>query len=211
MHIDLTDLPASERYRLLINLVIPRPIALITTRDATGQDNAAPFSFFNVLGEDPPLVVVSMNRRSDGRLKDTTRNMADRGEFVVNLVDEPIAEAMGICALEFPPDDSELDAAGLSLHPAVSVDAGLIAQSPVSLECRVHTSLDMGPERRVVLATVSWLHVRDGLIDPQNRRIRDDAYHPIGRLYARTYCTTRDRFALPGIAYDPVTRGWVRR
>ena len=118
MRFDLRKLAAPQRYRLLGGLVVPRPIALVTTRDRDGRDNAAPFSFFNVLAEEPPLIVLGIGVNVRGGTKDTTRNIRDGGEFVVNLVDEPMAEAMNICAVDFPPEVDEIEVAGFDLTPS---------------------------------------------------------------------------------------------
>lgn len=197
MEVALSELAAKERYRLLIGLVVPRPIAFITTRGAGGIVNAAPFSFFNVMGEDPPVVVVSLETRADGSVKDTTRNIARTGEFVVNLVDEAIAAAMHQSSADYPPEVSEVAAVGLSLAPCRAVAVERIAEAPASLECRVMQALEVGRSRRIVIGEVLRLHVRDELIEPQSKRIRDDAYHPIGRLFGNSYVRTRDRFTFP--------------
>src|SRR5690242_7714379 len=107
MDLDLSEIPAKERYKLLIGLVIPRPIAWISTLSANGVANCAPFSFFNVFSEDPPLCMVSFNLRSDKEVKHTVRNIRRTGEFVVNLVDEPAANAMHLSSQEFGEDVSE--------------------------------------------------------------------------------------------------------
>jgi flavin reductase (DIM6/NTAB) family NADH-FMN oxidoreductase RutF len=108
---DVATLPAQDRYKLLCGLVVPRPIALVTSIGPGGVVNAAPFSFFNVFAEDPALVVLGLQARSDGSLKDTAAHIRDTGSFVVNLVDEALAERMNICAVDFPAETSELDAA----------------------------------------------------------------------------------------------------
>ena len=113
--------PQHDRYKLLISLVIPRPIALVTTLGPTGVVNAAPFSFFNIFSEHPPLCVLGLQAKPDGGLKDTSAHIRDRGEFVVNLVDEAIGQQMNQCAVDFPPEISEIDAAKLNLLPSEKV------------------------------------------------------------------------------------------
>jgi flavin reductase (DIM6/NTAB) family NADH-FMN oxidoreductase RutF len=193
----LSELSAKERYRLLIGLVVPRPIAFITTRSEDGVVNAAPFSFFNLMGEDPPIVVVSLESRPDGSIKDTLRNIRRTGEFVVNLVDEAIAAAMHQASANYPPEVSEVSAVGLSLAPCREVAIERIAEAPASLECKVLQTVAIGPTRRIVIGKIFRLHVRDTLVDPATKRIREDAYHPVGRLYANSYVKTRERFTLP--------------
>jgi flavin reductase (DIM6/NTAB) family NADH-FMN oxidoreductase RutF len=109
MDLKLADLPALERYKLLIGLIIPRPIAWISTRSENGVANCAPFSFFNVFSEDPPLCVIGINPRSDGALKQSHKNIRRTREFVVNLVDEATANAMHVSSLEFAEEESEFE------------------------------------------------------------------------------------------------------
>ena len=154
MELDFAGLPARDRYKLLGGLVIPRPIALVTSRSPAGHDNAAPFSFFNVLAEEPPIVVLGLGVAASGGAKDTTNNIREVGEFVVNLVDEPLAEAMNLCAIDFPPEISEIEVAGLDLLPAERVQVARIAQSPVHLECRRLMMLQPGRERYIILGEV---------------------------------------------------------
>ena len=201
MQFDFRELPAVERYKLLGGLVVPRPIALVTTCSKEGRTNAAPFSFFNVLAEEPPLVVLGVGVSASGGAKDTTNNIRGTGEFVVNLVDEPIAEAMNVCAVDFPPEVDEVDVAGFELVPSEAVRPGRIAAAPVHLECRRFVILQPGPERYIVLGEVLWLHVRDGIVDPATLRVQRDGYHPIGRLFGGGYIRTEDRFDLPRMTY----------
>ncbi|GJD47729.1 hypothetical protein OPKNFCMD_0439 [Methylobacterium crusticola] len=213
MDVRLDDLAARDRYRLLTALVTPRPIALVTTRSRAGHDNAAPVSFFQVLSEEPPVLVLSFNLRSDGTQKDTPRNIAETQEFVVNLVDEALVQAMTVCAAEFPPDESEIAAAGLTLLPAGGgIAAGRLAQAPVSLACRTHTVIDLSPERRIVLGCAVHLHARDDLFSEDGTlRLRDGAWLPIGRLYADLYARTGDRFAVPRVSPEEVRAGVTPR
>ena len=201
MDFDLAKLAARNRYKLLGGLVIPRPIALVTSRSPEGHDNAAPFSFFNVLAEEPPIVVLGLGVAASGGAKDTTNNIREVGEFVVNLVDEPIARAMNLCAIDFPPEVSEIEVAKLDLLPAQRVRAARIAQSPAHLECRRLMTLQPSRERYIILGEVLWLHVRDGIIDPTTLRVAPD-YAPIGRLFGGRYVRTHDRFDLPRLTFE---------
>jgi flavin reductase (DIM6/NTAB) family NADH-FMN oxidoreductase RutF len=207
MRFALAELSPADRYKLLGGLVVPRPIALVTTRDRDGRANAAPFSFFNVVAEEPPLIVLGLGVHARGGAKDTTNNIRDSGEFVVNLVDEPLAAAMNLCAIDLPPEVSEVDLAGLELLPGEAVAPGRIAAAPVSMECRRYVTLQPGPERYIVLGEVLVLHVRDGILDPARLRVDRDAYAPIGRLFGGGYVRTRDRFEMPRISY----RDWLAR
>ena len=141
LRFDLAGLTAPERYKLLGGLVVPRPIALVTSQSADGRINAAPFSFFNVFAEEPPLVVLGLGISPLGGAKDTTLNIRDTGELVVNLVDEAIAEAMNLCAIEFPPEVNEIEVASFDLVPSDAVSPPRIGQAPVGLECRRFVTL----------------------------------------------------------------------
>jgi flavin reductase (DIM6/NTAB) family NADH-FMN oxidoreductase RutF len=190
-----------ERYKLLCATVVPRPIALVTTVDAAGVVNAAPFSFFNVFSDDPPLVVLGLQHRPGNARKDTTRNIAETNVFVVNLVDEALAEAMNVCAIDFPPEESEIDAAKLSLAPGVDVPVPRIAQAPFALECRRTVALAFTGDREIVLGEVVRLHAREGLLDETRMRVVSEAYRPVGRLFGDGYSRQSDRFDLPRETY----------
>ncbi len=197
MDVRFDELDQKTRYKLLIGLVYPRPIALISTINANGVYNAAPFSFFNVVADDPPLVVLSFNRRSDGQLKDTVKNIRRTGEFVVNLVDEAIANGMVAAGQELPETESEFGVAGFTPANSVAVRPPRIREAPASLECRLFQRFEFGRSRELVLGEALHAHARDELVDPATWRV-SEAYRPIGRLYGDRYCTTRQRFDLPG-------------
>jgi flavin reductase (DIM6/NTAB) family NADH-FMN oxidoreductase RutF len=196
---DFGALSAASRYKLLVALVIPRPIAFVSTRSAQGVDNAAPFSFFNVMGEDPPIVVLSMDRRVDGTRKDSARNILETREFVANMVDEPLLERMHRCSVAFPPEVSEFAETGLTPVPAARIAAPRIGESPVSFECRLHTHVPFA-QRDLLVGEILWAHVRDGLVDPATLRVAP-GYAPVGRLYANLYTFTHERIALDPNAY----------
>lgn len=202
---DFKALDAPSRYKLLVSLVVPRPIALVTTLGANGVVNAAPFSFFNVLGDDPPVVIVSIDRKLDGERKDTARNILATKEFVVHIVDEPIAERMHGCSVEAGADVSELDLVGFTTASSKAVRPPRIAQAPVAMECALHTNIAIG-NRNLLLGEVRWMHVRDGIIDPKTLRRLPDAFHPIGRLYANRYCKLGEEFAYEANQYIEVMK-----
>ncbi len=191
------NLDRVARYKLLIGLVYPRPIALVSTINANGVLNAAPFSFFNVVSDEPPLVMLSINRRSDGTMKDTVKNIRRTGDFVVNLVDESIANGMVSAGQELPETESEFSAGRFTPTASVVVAPPRILEAPASLECRLQQRIEFGTGREIILGEVLNVHVRDGLVDPANWRV-NEIYRPIGRLYGERYCTTRQRFDLPG-------------
>ena len=194
MDFDFTRLPARDRYRLLTNFVGPRPIALVTTRSAAGHDNAAPMSFFNVVSHEPPIVILGLQGR-EGVEKDTTANIRRTGEFVVNMVDMALSDAMIVCSANFPPEVDELAYAGLTALPAAQVAAARIARSPCAMECRVERIIDW-PNRAIVLGEVVEMHVRDDCLDPRGRYVNPDAYQPIARLHADNYIASDRQFVL---------------
>jgi len=198
MDFELARLPVQERYKLLIGLVIPRPIGWVSTWNENGVANCAPFSFFNAISEEPPLCILSFNRRSDGAMKHTLKNIRRTGEFVVNLADEGTANAMHASSAEIPETESEFARSGLTPVPARMVKHPRIGEAAASLECRVERRIEFGPERELVVGEILLIHAREGIIDPQTKRISEEHYRPVGRLFASRYCTTRQRFDLPG-------------
>ena len=192
------SLTTLERYKILTGFIFPRPIGLVSTRSENGIANCAPFSWFNALCEDPPLLVLSFNARTDSKMKHTLANILRTGEYVVNLADEAIANGMHVSSTEFPETVSEFDEAGFSQAPCSMVEHPRIAEAPVSFECRLFKRVEVGPTRDIILGEVVYIHSRDGLIDPASKRVSESEYWPIGRLYGTRYCTTRQRFDLPG-------------
>ncbi len=195
MDIDFSQLDAYQRYKLMASLIVPRPIALITTLGPDGTVNAAPFSMFNMVGEDPPIVMVSINRLQGGALKDTAAHILRTGEFVVHITDEAMAERMHACGDALPADQSELVHAGLTAVPSRSVAPPRIAQAPVAFECVLHETLETA-SRYVFIGRVQWLAVRDGLVDTERWRVRLQDFHPVGRFGASFYVKTGERFAI---------------
>ena len=196
MELDLEREFADRAYQLLVSLVTPRPIALVTTLSPEGKVNAAPFSFFNVLGAQPPIVAFAPGDRENGTPKDTAVNVRASHEFVVNLVDEAIAEAMNQCAASLPYGENELVRAGLTAAPSSLVKPPRIAEAPASLECVEWDTLLIG-KNRVVIGVVKRLHLREELFNAQKKRINTDKLFLIGRMASpHWYCRTRDRFEM---------------
>jgi len=192
-----SELSPHERYKLLISFVLPRPIAWVTTIGPTGVVNAAPFSFFNVFAEDPPLCMFAINKRPDGRLKDTWSNIQRTGEFVVNLTDEPLAQAMHESSGDFPPDIGEPDYLKLGLAPSTAIKPPRLATAPWSLECRIWQVINVKDDRQLIIGEGVHFHVRDELWDPKAMRVLMDKYQPVGRMFADRYCRTNDRMLFP--------------
>ena len=195
MEFDFRDLPEKDRYRLLCSFVAPRPIALVTTASAGGLSNAAPMSFFNVFAHEPPIVILGLNTRPDGSPKDTALNIRETGEFVVNLCDLPMAQQMVDCGIDFPRGVDEVEKSGLSLSPSLQVRPGRVRESPCSMECRLHQTVDF-PRRTIVLGQVVQMHVRDECLDGDGRYVRPENYQPLARLHADNYIVADRQFVL---------------
>ena len=195
MEIDPKQLNPSQAYDLMTSIIVPRPIAFISTVSPEGLPNAAPFSFFNGISTDPPLVAIAIAQRGNGK-KGTLRNIEAGGEFVVNIVDEALAEGMNQAGGNYPPDTNKFEIAKLTPRPSVKIKPPRIGEAPVSLECRLVQVMPL-PETmdRLVIGRVVYIHLKDDLwsndsIDPTRLRA-------IGRLGQSNYCRTREIFS-PG-------------
>jgi len=195
MHVDFTQITEYQRYKLMASLIVPRPIALVTTLSEGGVVNAAPFSMFNMLGEEPPIVMISINRLTDGQLKDTAANIVRSREFVVHIADEAIAAQMHRCGERLPPNESELAKVGLTTLPSTHVAPPRIAEAPVAFECTLWETLETS-SRQIFIGRVLGLHARDGLIDTETWRVRLQGYFPVARFGASYYINTRERYTL---------------
>ena len=198
---DFTAIEADARYRLLTNFVGPRPIALVSTRGPSGGTNAAPMSFFNVFSHEPPILILGIQTRPDGSIKDTVLNIRETGVFTVNMVDMALAEGMLICGLPFAREVDEIATAGLTAAPGAQIEAPRIAEAPVAMECRVEQLIDFD-RRVIVLGRVVHMHVRPDCMDAEGRYVNPETYQPIARLHADNYITSDRQFVLsaPDIA-----------
>lgn len=198
MFVDFTKVSAQHRYKLLTATVIPRPIALVSTRSADGVLNAAPYSFFNVFSEDPALAVLGLEaRRDNNHLKDTTRNIEQTGELVINLVDHALGPSMSACATALDAGDSEFEFAGLTPAPSHHISVPGIAEAPVRLECRLYELRAITERRHLCIAEIIALHARDGIIDPETFYVDLTAYRPLGRLFGNSYFDVTQSFDIP--------------
>lgn len=204
MKIDPADHSVATNYKLLTNLVVPRPIAWVSTQNAEGVVNLAPFSFFNAVCSNPIYVVVGIGANDDGSPKDTLANIRASGEFVVNLVTEDLFEAMNISAADFPPDHSEMQAAALEAEASVHIKAPRVARAQASLECRLHQELPLGAHT-LVIGQVVMFHVADQLV---GERMHINGFAPLGRMGSPSvYCRTTDRFDIARISYAQFEAG----
>lgn len=193
--VNFEEITSYQRYKMMASLIVPRPIALVTTLGPNGVVNAAPFSMFNMVGEDPPILMLSINRLTDGRLKDTAANILQNQEFVVHMSDEAIAEQMHACGESFPADISELIQVGLTPVPSRTVRPPRILEAPVAFECVLQEKLETD-SRYVFIGRIRWMAARDGLIDTEKWRVNLRDYHPVGRFGASFYTRSSDRFAI---------------
>ncbi|WP_410980602.1 flavin reductase family protein, partial [Bacillus subtilis] len=169
MHFRMTELSQRERYKLLVSSVTPRPIAWVTSIGADDVINAAPYSFFTVVGDSPALVVLGLLHGTDDEDKDTATNIKRTKEFVINLVRESDMEQMNLSCVNAPREVSEIDYAGIMTAPAEEVAPPLIASSPVSFECRLVEAMNIGTRQTVVIGEVLITHIKDEFIADPDR------------------------------------------
>lgn len=208
MLFDFERLSGHDTYKLLVATIVPRPIAWITTLSPDGSVNAGPYSFFNVLSGDPPLLAIGVGARTDGAIKDTGLNIRDGRQFVVNMVPARLAEAMNVTAIDFPRGIDELAEAGLAAAPSTKVAPPRIADSPVALECEHFQTLEIGPERWLVLGRVVAMHLADAaVLDASRCYVDTPKLDLIGRMAgAGGYVRTTDVFDMPRVPLE----GWSR-
>lgn len=198
MQIDPAEQSHATNYKLVTNLVVPRPIAWVTSQSPDGVINLAPFSFFNAVGANPVYLIFSVGTNDAGELKDTARNIQANGEFVVNMVTEDLFDAMNVSAADFPPEMSELAIAGLHIEPSIHIRVPRVAEAQVSMECKLHDIQDLGGNT-LIFGEVVMFHVADHLV---GERFHINGFTPIGRLGSPSvYCRTSDRFDIPRISY----------
>lgn len=191
MQFDMRTLPLPARYKIINSTVTPRPIAWVTTLSSDGIGNTAPYSFFNAVGDEPPMLVLGLLKHPvTGGMKDTATNIMATGEFVVNLVSEHDAERMNLCSVDAPPSLNEAEYAGLTMLPSTVVKPPRIASSPVGFECRKLVALDIGPRQTVVLGEILVAHIADEFIlDPNKLYLDTPAMKLIGRLHGSGWYT----------------------
>jgi flavin reductase (DIM6/NTAB) family NADH-FMN oxidoreductase RutF len=210
MVFEVERLEKRQIYNLLIGLVAPRPIALVTSMNEQGQLNAAPFSAYNYLCTDPPVVGLGVTDRPGSEFvpKDTARNIRRGGEFVVNVVTEDLAKAMNVCATDFPAEVNELEMAGLETAASSTVKVPRIRQAHAALECVEHATIEIG-RSRIVLGRVVAMFVEDEFVDLAGPYIKSEELHAIGRMNGLgSYVKTQDAFfSMPRIPYEEWLKG----
>jgi len=169
VHFDLDELDPQIGYKLMTSTVTPRPIGWTTTLAPDGTVNAAPYSFFNVMGHTPPTLVLGLLADPGRGFKDTAANILEGGEFVVNLVSEALARQMNVTAMDAPRDFSELTAAGLTPSPSRHVAPPQIAEAPVSFECRSHATVVTGPQQAIAIGRIVSIRIDDAFVTDAER------------------------------------------
>ena len=200
MLIDVAAADVVQVYRTLVSVVTPRPIAWVTSVDCEGRVNLAPFSFFNAFGANPPVVVFSPTLRRDGSRKDTLNNVEASGEFVISLAPEPLFEDINATSTDYPPEISEFDAVGLAREASTLVKPPRVADSPVALECRLHSTLRLG-DSVVVFGRVLLVAIADNALvegRPNVRRLQ-----PLARLGGSEWCTVGEVRKIARVPYQP--------
>lgn len=200
MHFNLDEISGANRNKLMHSVVVPRPIALVVTIGIDGVLNAAPFSFFNVVSGDPPIVAfgIGASSRPGGGAKDTAANIQKTGQFVLNMVTEDMAAAMNLTAVDFSSEVDELELAGLVTAKSIRVTPPRILCSPASFECELFQTVSISPDRVVVLGRVIVAHIKDDMmIDPERCYVDAAKLGLIARMHgAGWYARTSDLFQM---------------
>ena len=199
IELDPKEMAINERYKILIGSVVPRPIAFVSTCNAEGETNLAPFSYFNVVCTDPPTLLFCPNiRGTDGQKKDTLRNIEETGEFVINIVTEDIVEQMNQTAGEYPPEVSEFEISGLTPEPSSIVKPPRVKESPIQFECKLQQVVPVGSGNVgsgfIVLGTIVRFHLREDVY--QNGHVLIEQLKPVARLAGNAYCPVHDIFEI---------------
>lgn len=198
MQYDTAGMKTRDIYRIMVNLIAPRPIAWVSTQSDTGQSNLAPFSFFNGVGSNPPCLMFAPANRADGSKKDTLRNIESNGEFVVNLVSYSQAKAMNQTAAEYASDISEFEKCHIAAEQSSHVKPLRVADSVASFECDLIQAIELGSGpggANLVVGRIIAIHVKDEVIDAEGH-LQSEQFDLIGRLGGTEYTRVADRFSL---------------
>jgi flavin reductase (DIM6/NTAB) family NADH-FMN oxidoreductase RutF len=185
MRIDPAYLDPETAYRLITGVVVPRPIAWVTSLSATGVLNLAPFSAFMFVSPKPPLLAISVGRKGN-IYKDTAQNILNNEEYVVHIADSSLMNAVHESSTEHPPEVSEVDELGLATLPGERIKVPRLTAAPIAMECRFRQCLEFGETRsRLIIGEVLVFHIRDGLL--KNGKIETEALDPIARIAGPRY------------------------
>lgn len=199
MLIDPEKVSTNELYGYMTRLIVPRPIAWVSTRSTRGVDNLAPFSYFNAVGTCPPTLVFCPANKADGSKKDTLLNIESTGQFVVNLVSMELVQAMNQSSAEYLPEESEFEACGLTACEAERIQVARVQQARAAFECQLHSVVILGSgpgAANMVIGRVIAIHVQDECLDSQGWPVADKL-DAVGRLGGTSYATVREPFDIP--------------
>lgn len=199
MFIRTEEQSAHDNYKLLIGSVVPRPIAFVTSVNDAGIVNAAPFSFFNIVNNDPPMLMFSCGRLPNGEMKGTSRNIVSNKEFVVHIVDEANVEAINHTSINAPHGISEISLAGLTTIPGVAIQVPRVQECKIAMECKLIQHVDLGNSDMIIGEVLSF-YIEDELYE--GGRINVDKLKPVSRLAGATYSTIGRTFDLTRPQYD---------
>lgn len=208
---DFQTLAPRDCYKLLIGTVVPRPIAWVTTVDTAGCPNAAPYSFFNCLSSDPPILALGIENREEQTFKDTAWNIRCTEAFTVNIVDRLNMDAMNVTATAFGREVDELERAGLTMVKGSTVVSPRILEAPVSFECVRHVGIEIGRSREIVLGRVLAAYIRRDIVNLANHHVDHVGLDAIGRMGGHSYAYTQDCFELPTLSVEQVESGDYRK
>lgn len=201
MHFPASDLNPEQTYRLMSGIIVPRPIAWISTINASGVVNLAPFSCYTFVSNQPPMVGINIGRKA-GERKDTGRNIIENGHFVVNIADETLLDPLHESAQEHPPEISEAELLGLEVLAGEAIATPRLAAAPISLECRLHSVTPFGNTgAEFFVGEVVMFHIRDGLM--QDGKIDTGRLRPICRIGGPNYASLGEIITKRGIAQTP--------
>ncbi|MCU9950172.1 flavin reductase family protein [Pseudomonas sp. PDM13] len=198
MQLDFTTLSPLDAYRWLASTVTPRPIAWVSSQAADGTQNLAPFSFFQVISDAPPTLMVNVNNRADGSLKDTLRNVQETGQLVIQLVSQAFAEAMNASSAQLPSEVSEFEACCIATEPSLRVAPPRVKGVPVAFECElveVQPYPRENPNCHLIFARVLLAHIDEAVLNEQGRA-DPHKLDLVGRLGGSAYVRTQDTFNL---------------
>lgn len=196
--LDPKTLAAEASYKLLTGIVVPRPVAWVTTLNASGGVNLAPFSAFTFVSPKPPMLAISVGRKA-GVYKDTARNILATEEFVVHIADQPLIGPMHLSSIEHPSHVSEVEELGLATMPSVHVKPPRLAVAPIAMECRLRHCIEFGETRsRLLVGEVVLFHFRDGLL--KAGKINTKELDPVCRLGGPRYATLGEIVTMQSVA-----------
>ncbi|TQF41020.1 flavin reductase [Bradyrhizobium sp. UNPF46] len=204
MRIDPTELGAERIYRLMTGIVVPRPIAWVTSLSATGVLNLAPFSAFTFVSQKPPMLAISVGRKG-ADYKDTAHNILDTGEYVIHIADTPLMNAVHDSSIEHPSDVSEVEKLGLETIASERIKVPRLAAAPVAMECRFRQCLEFGDAKsRLIVGEVVMFHLREGLVN--DGKVETKALDPIARIGGPRYARLGEIVTLNTVFQTPKSK-----